>query len=86
MEDIEIKVQRKQMPTTFIPFNAQDLLRADPSWEVDRAWQSLVDTRPVPIDRDMVLSMGKDPAQSVAVPESWGLGKDKYFGRVDVFQ
>lgn len=84
--DKEIRLERSEMPTTFVPLDSTDIFRQEPSHEVDLAWQSLYDTRPVPIGLETVLAIGKDPAQSVKVPESWGYGNDLYFGRIDVFQ
>jgi hypothetical protein len=73
------------MDATLVQPKPPVIYREEPSHEVDKTWQDLYDTRPVPLSRSQVLAMGKDPEQSVQVPVEWGHGNETYFGRVDVF-
>jgi len=85
LDDIDLQVKRKKMDTTFVQQQSSYYLRQKPGPQVDAAWWSLLDTRPVPITKERVLEIGKDPAEAVKIPESWGHGSDMYFGRIDVF-
>ncbi len=73
------------MDATLLNTRPPVIYRREPDREVDIAWASLYDTRPVALNRDQVLAMGKDPATAVRIPASWGRGNDSYFGRVDAF-
>lgn len=61
------------------------IYRQEPSIEIDRPWPALYDTRPIGLTCEQALAIGKDPAEAVQIPPSWGLGNDSYFGRVDAF-
>ena len=73
------------MDATLLRSEPVSIFRQEPSDEVDLAWRKIGDTRPIPVSREKVLAIGKDPAQAVKIPSSWGLGEEMYFGRVDVF-
>ena len=75
----------KRMDGTLLNTKPPVIYRREPRHDVDAAWAALYDTRPIPLTRDQVLAIGKDPAQAVRIPESWGRGNDSYFGRLDVF-
>ena len=85
LEGIDIPLLYKRMDATFTESEPLSIFRQDPSPEVDRAWARLGDTRPIPLSREDVLAIGKDPDQAIKLPKSWGLGEDVYAGRVDVF-
>ncbi|GAB7336037.1 hypothetical protein MBLNU13_g08854t2 [Cladosporium sp. NU13] len=85
LDDIDLRVKRKKMDTTFVQQQSSYYLRQKPGPQVDAAWWSLLDTRPIAITKERVLEIGKDPAEAVKIPESWGHGSDMYFGRIDVF-
>lgn len=85
LDDVEIKIQPKRMDATLLESSPLSIFRQEPSDEVDHAWRQLGDTRPIPLTREQVLAIGKDPQQAVRIPESWGLGPDMYAGRIDVF-
>jgi len=61
------------------------IYRQDPSHEVDLAWEEIGDLRLIPLTRDEVLAVGKDPEEVVRFPDSFGLGPERYAGRIDVF-
>jgi hypothetical protein len=73
------------LDTSLVESHPLSIFRQEPSPEADQAWAELGDTRPIPLAREQILAMGKDPAEAVRIPDSWGLGPETYFGRVDVF-
>ncbi|EHK98252.1 hypothetical protein M7I_6019 [Glarea lozoyensis 74030] len=85
LNDIDLQVHPKKMEATLLLPKNPSIFRQPPSYEVDVAWKRMWDSRPVPISREQVIAMGKDPSEAVAIPDSWGHGSDKYFGRIDVF-
>ncbi|KAF2771672.1 hypothetical protein EJ03DRAFT_21764 [Teratosphaeria nubilosa] len=84
LDEIDIPIVPKKMDATLLKSEPPSIFRGDPSPEVDAAWRRISDTRPIALTRDDVLAAGKDPASAVQIPTSWGLGEDKYFGRLDV--
>ncbi|KAL3421692.1 hypothetical protein PVAG01_05848 [Phlyctema vagabunda] len=85
LNEIDLEVNSKRMEATLLLPQNPSIFRQDPSLEVDIAWKEMWDSRPVPVSKGQVLAMGKDPAEAVQIPEDWGYGSEKYFGRVDVF-
>ncbi|KAK4240930.1 hypothetical protein C8A03DRAFT_30897 [Achaetomium macrosporum] len=93
LDEALIRVAPKRMDATLLQRIPPVIYRGEPSYEVDKAWQDLVDTRPVRLTRQQVLALGKDPDQAVEVPADWVLDENDssnsnethYFGRVDVF-
>ncbi|PVH93679.1 hypothetical protein DM02DRAFT_504547, partial [Periconia macrospinosa] len=59
------------------------IYRAEPSDEVDKAWDRVSEVFYFPIKEDSVKRLGKDPKHAVRVPESWGYGKDLYVAQLD---
>ncbi|PVH94518.1 hypothetical protein DM02DRAFT_539314, partial [Periconia macrospinosa] len=47
--------------------------RAEPSQEVDIAWEKIARVHYFPITEETFLRLGKDPKHAVRVPTSWGL-------------
>jgi hypothetical protein len=85
LDSVEIQVISKKMNATLLLPDELSIYRQDPSREVDLAWQRLGDLRLIPLTREEVTSIGKDPDDAVKFPESFGLGAEAYAGRVDVF-
>ncbi|RDW69105.1 oxidase ustYa family protein [Aspergillus mulundensis] len=70
---------------TLFPGPNPNIFRQEPSPEVDHAWHLISDTRPIPLTREDVLAIGKDPSAAVKLPHAvFGLGDDIYAGRLDV--
>ncbi|KAE8385345.1 hypothetical protein BDV23DRAFT_176292 [Aspergillus alliaceus] len=80
----DISFSNRRMDATLFPDDNPNIFRQEPSPEVDRAWSIISDTRPIPISREDVLSIGKDPAMAVKLSPDFGLGDDVYAGRIDV--
>ncbi|SPQ23037.1 457e02ec-0751-4628-9db1-f6dab1287fee [Thermothielavioides terrestris] len=85
LDEADIRIIRKRINGTLLNTKPPIIYRQEPSHEVDRAWASLYDTRPIALTREQVLAIGKDPAEAVRIPPDWGRGNDSYFGRLDVF-
>ncbi|KAI2480001.1 DUF3328 domain containing protein [Pyrenophora tritici-repentis] len=49
------------------------IYRAQPSQEVDSAWEKIAIVQYFPITEESVRRLGKDPKRSLRVPTSWGL-------------
>lgn len=80
----EIPIISKHMDITLLLNENPSIFRQEPSHEVDMAWRLIGDTRPIPLTRDEVLALGKNPADRVRLPKSFGVG-ESYAGRMDVF-
>ncbi|GLB07147.1 hypothetical protein AtubIFM57258_002470 [Aspergillus tubingensis] len=85
LDEVDIRVAPQRMDATLLNRDPPTIYRQEPSIEIDRAWAALYDTRPIALTRSQVLAMGKDPAEAVRIPPSWGRGNDSYFGRIDAF-
>lgn len=73
------------MEATLLMGDNSSVFRHDPSPEVDLAWKKIGDTRPIAMQEETLVAIGKDPNSAVQIPEDWGLGDGLYFGRLDVF-
>ncbi|KAL2705643.1 hypothetical protein AAEP93_000893 [Penicillium crustosum] len=85
LNEQDIHISPKRMDATLLNNEPPTIYRQEPSHEVDVAWAALYDTRPIVLTREQVLDIGKDPGEAVQIPSSWGLGDDRYFGRIDAF-
>ncbi|KAJ4357173.1 uncharacterized protein N0V89_001748 [Didymosphaeria variabile] len=59
------------------------IYKAEPSKEVDAAWEKMSKTRSLTLEADEIRKMGKDPDFAVQVPLHWGYGASKYFAQLD---
>ncbi|KAE8356755.1 hypothetical protein BDV28DRAFT_163768 [Aspergillus coremiiformis] len=84
LRDEEITFSPRRMDATLFPDDEPSIFRQEPSPAVDRAWALISDTRPIPLSREDVLAIGKDPAMTVRLSPEFGLGDDVYAGRIDV--
>ncbi|OKL62642.1 hypothetical protein UA08_01389 [Talaromyces atroroseus] len=81
LEQIDIPLVVKKMNATLLDTS---IWRQPPSPEVDAAWNRIQTREAVVISREDVLAMGKDPADAVKWPESFGFGADAYVAKLDV--
>ena len=72
MNSVDIQVISKAMNATLLLPHELSIYRQDPSREVDLAWQRLGDLRLIPLTREEVTAIGKDPDDAVRFPESFG--------------
>ncbi|KAM3426673.1 hypothetical protein MY4824_009866 [Beauveria thailandica] len=80
----DISVSTEWMDANLVATDPLSIFRQEPSPEVDVAWMKISDTRPIPLTREDVLALGKDPAVSVRLSPEFGLGPEMYAGRIDV--
>nr|XP_036578867.1 uncharacterized protein CTRU02_11121 [Colletotrichum truncatum]KAF6786250.1 hypothetical protein CTRU02_11121 [Colletotrichum truncatum] len=85
LEEGDIPFFDKKLDATLLLNEPVSIYRQEPSLKVDIAWDRLGDLRLIPLSREDVESMGKDPEDAVKFPPEWGLGDDVYAGRLDVF-
>ncbi|KAK1146512.1 hypothetical protein N8T08_002942 [Aspergillus melleus] len=84
MDDADVSFSTEWIDGNFL--NNEPLrFRQEPSLEVDLALSKLADTKPVPLAREDILAIEKDPGKSVKLGPGFGLGPDVYAGRIDVF-
>ena len=83
-------LERLNMDLTDIVYNGtiwnegNDILRSEwPSPESDVAWDRVTATKMFSISESEVRAMGRDPAEAVKLPSSWGRGGDLYGAYLD---
>lgn len=86
LDKLDIKTSTKMMNATLYPGLNPSYARQRPNPEADAWWDELELLRTIPISREDVIKLGKDP-EIVAKFEDryWGLGGDAYMAQVDVF-
>ncbi len=72
------------MHATLLGEDPPSIYRGKPSPEVDAAWARLSASHAVPITKDEVKRLGKDPVTAAKFPESFGYGDDAYVAQIDV--
>ncbi|KAK2603899.1 hypothetical protein QQS21_003934 [Conoideocrella luteorostrata] len=85
LTSIDIKLSNKLGNTNLLLGSSPSIYRQAPSHAVDLAWDRLGDLRLIPLTRDEVEAIGKDPQDAVKFPEKFGTGSDVYAGRLEVF-
>ncbi|KAI5463888.1 hypothetical protein BGZ63DRAFT_506579 [Mariannaea sp. PMI_226] len=85
LDQINIPLINKRMNGSLLDIEPKDIYRQSPSPEVDAAWERIQTRDPIPISREDVIRLGKDPNDVAKFPESFGYGKEAYIGKVDVF-
>lgn len=85
MDFIDISLVTKRVNGSLLEVSPKNIFRQPPSPEVDAAWDRIQTRDPVPISRDTILELGKDPDNAAKFPESFGFGPEAYIGKVDVF-
>lgn len=69
-----------------MPGRMASIARQMPNPESDALWEEWELTRILPITREQVTKLGKDPETAVKLEDSlWGLGDDAYAAQFDVF-
>ncbi|KAG5984154.1 hypothetical protein E4U55_005867 [Claviceps digitariae] len=85
MIDLEPSIRR--INGTVMPAGKLSIARQFPNPEADAIWENDIELiRPIPVTRDQILRMGKDPDTVAKLEdEVWGLGDDAYVAALDVF-
>ncbi|KAL0932876.1 uncharacterized protein CTRU02_211839 [Colletotrichum truncatum] len=85
LDDVPIKLETVEVKgTLFNDYNPPRIWRQPPSEEVDKAWDDIARIEYFGVSGDALRKMGKDPKISVAIPEDWGVGPDKYLVEIDM--
>jgi hypothetical protein len=86
IEKVEIKTSVQMMNATLFPGQNPGFARQYPNPEADAIWDKFELLKTVPITKEDIIKLGKDP-ESVAKFDDpyWGLGDDAYMAQVDVF-
>lgn len=82
---VDMEMVHKRMNSTLLPSREDEIYRAAPSPEVDKAWLKISNESPIAITKEEVIQLGKDPSTRVKYPPSFGLGEEVYAGRLDIF-
>jgi hypothetical protein len=86
LEGVELKTSVKMMNATFFPGQNPGFARQFPNPEADAIWEKFELLRTIPITKEDVIRLGKDPEKVAKFDnEYWGLGDNAYMAQVDVF-
>ncbi|KAK5994534.1 hypothetical protein PT974_05012 [Cladobotryum mycophilum] len=85
LTSVHMRLSDRPGNTSLLLGPSPSIYRQDPSHEVDLAWDRIGDLRLIPLTRDEVKAIGKDPQDAVKFPSEFGLGPDMYAGRLEVF-
>ncbi|KAK3321836.1 hypothetical protein B0H66DRAFT_552763 [Apodospora peruviana] len=83
---VDIPLITKRMNGSLLEPSASSdriIYRQPPSPEVDAAWDRIQTREPIPITREDVIKLGKDPSDAAKFPTSFG--DEAYVGKIDVF-
>jgi len=86
LDRLEIPTSIQTMNATLYPGPEPGFARQYPNAEADAIWDELELLRTIPITREDVLKLGKDPNIVAKFEDDyWGLGDDAYMAQLDVF-
>ncbi|KAG5994406.1 hypothetical protein E4U52_001178 [Claviceps spartinae] len=85
MIDLEPSIRR--INGTVMPAGKLSIARQFPNPAADAIWtQDIELIRPIPVTREQIIKMGKDPDTVAKLEDDdWGLGDDAYVAALDVF-
>src|SRR3954469_7944820 len=70
---------------TFFPSKNPSIARELPNPDADAIWDDWEIATPIPITREQIIKMGKDPSTVAKMEdEHFGMGDDAYVGSLDV--
>jgi hypothetical protein len=84
LDRIDIPISDKQINGS-LTNSKHWIWRADPSPEVDAAWDRISNVFTTFISSDEVRKLGKDPLRTAMYPPDFGLGPDAHVAELDVF-
>ncbi|TEA10125.1 Cyclochlorotine biosynthesis protein O [Colletotrichum sidae] len=85
LDDVPIRLETIEVKgTLFNDYSPSRIWRQPPSDEVDKAWEDVARIEYFGVSGDALRKMGKDPKISVAIPEDWGVGPDRYLVEIDM--
>ncbi|KAF3318433.1 hypothetical protein TWF173_007841 [Orbilia oligospora] len=83
LDIIDVPTKVEQMNGSLFPGPNPSIFRLPPSPEVDKAWDSVSEVALFTITTKDVIKMGKDPSQTVRLPESSGFPPDTHLAQFD---
>ncbi|KAK6520994.1 hypothetical protein TWF506_001230 [Arthrobotrys conoides] len=83
LDVIDVPTKVEQMNGSLFPGPNPSIFRLPPSPEVDEAWESVSRVAMFTITTQDVIKMGKDPSQTVRLPESFGFPPDTHLAQFD---
>ena len=84
---IDLEPSIKKINGTVKPAGQPSIARQFPNAAADERWEEDIElTRPIPVTREQIIKMGKNP-DTVAKLEDhiWGLGDNAYVAALDLF-
>ncbi|KAL4904340.1 hypothetical protein BDW74DRAFT_185646 [Aspergillus multicolor] len=85
LEAVEIPSYETKMNGTLFPLPEVSIARQEPGPENDAAWSTYEHIRTVPVTREKILKLGKDPETVARFDDAyWGMGNDAYMVQFDV--
>jgi hypothetical protein len=81
--DIDLPLKDTKMDGMLLDVH-HSIFLADPSPDVDQAWQDLTRNDFVHVSGADIVKMGKDPQVCAKLPEEWGHGPDAYAAEMDI--
>ena len=85
LDGAENSFSTEWMDANLIPNEPFSIYLQEPSREVDITQIKLADMGPIPISREDVLAIGRDPETAVCLSQEFRLGSNVYAGRIDMF-
>jgi hypothetical protein len=61
--------------------NNPSIFRQDPSPQVDKAWESLIQVHTIAVNSSVISKVGKDPTKTARYPLEYGLGADAHIAQ-----
>ena len=84
---IDLEPSIKKINGSIFPYGDSSIARQFPNSAADAIWDEDIELiRPIPIMREQVLKLGKNPDTVAKFDDSeWGLGDDAYVAALDIF-
>lgn len=83
---IDLQPQVTMINGTLFPPKEPSIARQPPNLEADELWWEYELLRVMPVTKDTIFKLGKDPATAVKLEDDiWGLGDDAYGAVFDVY-
>ncbi|CCE33732.1 uncharacterized protein CPUR_07658 [Claviceps purpurea 20.1] len=84
---IDLEPSIRKINGTVMPAGKLSIARQFPNPAADAIWtQDIELIRPIPVTREQIIKMGKDPDTVAKLEDNvWGLGDDAYVATLDVF-
>jgi len=80
LDSLPIRLQSTEvLGTLFDDYSPHNIFRANPSPEVDKAWEDMARIEYFGVDAAAIRKLGKDPKTAVKIPEAWSLKKEQRF-------